>query len=112
MNNLSNIVKQAQAAIDNQFVFVHVKTPDLQTLLNGLEEQRKDVETFKRRMNNAVRTSVDISEVETLRTEHAAMKEIIETELYALEYGVIVDRDSRIKRMQTVLSTLTKEVEA
>ena len=43
INNLQRVITESQAAIDNKCVFVHMKTPDLQVLLDGIDEAKQEL---------------------------------------------------------------------
>jgi hypothetical protein len=58
MNDLQQVVADVKAALEKKFVFVHMKAPQLETLLAGLEEQQKRVGQLEGYMELIIRTTV------------------------------------------------------
>lgn len=112
MNNLQQVINTMQRGLDNGFVFTHVTKPELQTLLNGLEEAQREIERMYT-TNNSLQSRYNvrcerieelelelkilkddrtaaIKDFEELKRENATMKEALEwygdAENYSIQY--------------------------
>jgi hypothetical protein len=47
MTELQQVIQQVKSDIARGYVFVHMKGPQLETLLAGLEEQQREIESLK-----------------------------------------------------------------
>ena len=47
MNNLDQVIQRAKADLENGFVFVHMKGPQLETLIAGFEDLQRENERMK-----------------------------------------------------------------
>lgn len=71
---------------------------DVSYLLDELEKAQRDTLEARNKAEEAWK------EIDELETEHTAMKEVLENELYAMEHGVIAPYSERINAIKQALS--------
>jgi hypothetical protein len=107
MNNLQQVINQAQSDISKGFVFVHIKTPDLKTLLDGFYDEQWRAIWYEGHIEDASRSAAYWQKhYNELKGEHKAMKEALHEIVHDGELELITMPDV-VFHIHSVLSTLS-----